>query len=358
MTQRPAFLDHGETQAVKGVALIFMFVHHFFTFPEFYVAGIAYPGFAPYIRFFRVPLRICVGIFAFLTGYFYRLHPDKKLSYSMRKIARLLCGYWIVYLPLFAFAVGTGTLAFSADTFLKGLLGFDNQVMIFCWYVPFYCAAMLLLPLLRWYSFDTFWKDALGWLVLPGTVFGILFEILDSHLGLGDSGIGGLVQALQEWLPVMGSGLLCAKYRLFEKLRLPGRLRIPVSAVLCCAAFWGRMAVSRVSLGSLQVGTNWISPVFSLDILYAPLFIFGCTNLLRGWKRPALRKPLEAVGKQSMMMWFLHCAFFNCSKELTQTILYFPQNAVLVLLWGLTLCHALARILDWPVKKLFEKLFR
>lgn len=356
MTQRSAYLDRGETLAVKGVALIFMFAHHFFTFPEYYAAGIAYPGFAPYIRFFRVPLRICVGIFAFLTGYFYRLHPEGSFRYSFRKILRLLCGYWIVYLPLLAFAVGTGTLAFSADTFLKGLLGFDSQVMIFCWYVPFYCAAMLLLPLLRKFSFDAFWKDALAWLILPGVAFGILFEILDSRLGLGDSELGGLAQALQEWLPVIGSGLLCAKYRLFERLRLPGRLRIPVSVALCCAAFWGRMAVSRVSLGSLQVGTSWMSLVFSLDILYAPVFVFGCANLLRGWRKSDLRKPLEAVGKQSMMMWFLHCAFFNCSKELTQQILYFPQNAVLVLLWGLALCWALACILDWPVKKLFEKL--
>ena len=64
----PCF-DRQTSGAVKGVALILMFIHHFFTFPEWYVpalSSLAHPWFAAH---FSAPTRLCVRIFAILTPF-------------------------------------------------------------------------------------------------------------------------------------------------------------------------------------------------------------------------------------------------------------------------------------------------
>lgn len=67
---KTSYLDRPISDAIKGIALIFMFIHHFFTFPEWYVSGISYPELSLFARLFCWPLKICVSVFAFLTGYF------------------------------------------------------------------------------------------------------------------------------------------------------------------------------------------------------------------------------------------------------------------------------------------------
>ena len=55
---------------IKGIALIMMFFHHFFTFTEFYIDVISYPMLEQVFVFLQQPFKICVSVFAFLTGFF------------------------------------------------------------------------------------------------------------------------------------------------------------------------------------------------------------------------------------------------------------------------------------------------
>ena len=57
--------------AIKGIALILMFIHHFFTFPEWIICGIDYPWIRTFAIQFGAPTKLCVALFAFLTGYFH-----------------------------------------------------------------------------------------------------------------------------------------------------------------------------------------------------------------------------------------------------------------------------------------------
>ena len=63
---------------------------------------------------------------------------------------------------------------------------------------------------------------------------------------------------------------------------------------------------------------------------------------------------LRQIGKYSLLMWFVSCIFFNNSKKVSQPLLYWPGNPVLVLLWGLLLCCVVSALLD-PVMKLLIK---
>lgn len=356
------YLDRRTTAAVKAVALILMFLHHFFTFPEYYISGISYPSIVPLIRFLRTPTRICVAVFAFLTGYFYHYARSQTLRYSLRKIKDLLIPYWVVYGLLLLLAMGLGTWQFSVTAFAGGLFGLDASIMIFCWYVTFYILAMLILPMLVKLSSGTLAGDCLLLLILPVVVFGIMLETLRAEFGVESGSLVDVLKALEEWLPCIISGYLCARYALFEgyfdgvlrRIR-SGWGRMLLCLGICAAAFFGRLLCPRLTPGSISVAGDWVKLVFSMDIFYAPMFVFGASNLLRNIRISPATKTLEAVGNRSMLMWFLHCVFFNCSREYTQPVLYFLKNPLLVFLFGLGICYLAAVLIDWPLKKLLKR---
>lgn len=61
------------------------------------------------------------------------------------------------------------------------------------------------------------------------------------------------------------------------------------------------------------------------------------------------------IGDKSLLMWFVHCAFFGVTKVVFQPILYAPKWPVLVLLWGLLICYIVSRGIDCVVKRILSK---
>lgn len=104
--------DRNTTNIIKGIMLTFMFILHFFTMPEEYVAGIAYPNLVGFSIFWNKPLDICVPVFAFLTGYFYHYSSTKDYRYSMKKLKQILIPYWMVYVVLLLIGLITHTYVY------------------------------------------------------------------------------------------------------------------------------------------------------------------------------------------------------------------------------------------------------
>lgn len=358
------YIDRNTTAAIKALALIMMFVHHFFAFPEYYIAGISYPAIAPLVRFLRTPTRLCVPVFAFLTGYFYHFSRAQTLRYSLGKIKDFLISYWVVYGVLMIPALALGCWNFSGREVVGALFGWDDAIMVFCWYVYFYILAMLALPVLVKLSTGTLIGDCLL-LVLPVAVTGVLLGMLQGEFGVESGALVELLQAGEEWLPCIVGGYLFARYGLFESYcdSVSGRIRTNWGKVLlwlslCGAAFFGRLLCPRITLGNISVAGRWRGLTFTMDLLYAPMFVYGAANLLRSIRMEKLKMPLVAIGRKSMLMWFLHCAFFNCCRAFTQPVLYCLKNPVLVLLFGLGICYLAAVILDIPIGKLRKLLSR
>ena len=355
------FTDRDTTAALKGVALIFMFIHHFFTFPGFYVEGISYPNLADFANDFCVPLKICVPVFAFLTGYFYAFNKNRTLRYSLRKITDLYLSYWFVYLPLMVFAVLTGCWEFYPTGVIKEMLALETPIMIFCWYVYFYAAFMLLLPLLTQSRDHTPAEDVLLLLILPVTLTSVL-----AYSGL-EGFAWQIVVDLRDWFPCVAVGYLFGKYDLFTKHFTPllPRCRSSFSRITLClalslAAFFGRYYCQYLTLGTLNIRGGMYDLTYTMDILYAPLFVFGMGNLLQTLRSTFLFPLLGKIGKQSLLMWFLHCIFFNVTKELTQPLIYAPRNPILVTLLALATCYLAAVAIDKllkPTLKLKNKFF-
>ena len=73
------FISRQDGLIIKGIALIMMFFHHFFTFPETYTNVISYGEWENIFLFLQQPFKLCVGMFAFLTGYFYFFQFQQEL---------------------------------------------------------------------------------------------------------------------------------------------------------------------------------------------------------------------------------------------------------------------------------------
>lgn len=340
------YMDRDTTAAIKGIALVFMFIHHFFTFPDFFIEGISYPWIQRFADLFVEPMKLCVPVFSFLTGYFYAFNQNRTFRYTLRKITDLYVSYWIVYLAILIFAMAVGCWDFSLYSFAFEMAALQMPLMVFCWYVLFYSYSMLLLPVLAKRD-SSLVEDVLYLLLLPVIVSSVL-----SGMYL-EGFMNSVVQNIRDWYPGIVSGYLCAKYTVFEKLfdRGADRCKDTVSKLL----IWFALAVTAAAgrywwkylyIGSLQLRSGNYPIMLTADFFLAPMFVYGAARLLQYVKNTVLMKILGEIGKYSLHMWFLHCVFFNVCRQVTQPILYWPGKPVLVVIWGLVLCYVPAVLLD------------
>lgn len=349
-TVKKSYFSRPISDGIKGISLIFMFAYHFFAFPQWYIPSISFPHLKPLAPVLGWTLKICVPVFAFLTGYFFVLGKDKSYRHSLRKIRDTLAAYWMVYIPFLLLALVLGCWSFSPGAAIREAFGLSSEVMIFGWYIYFYCAVMLLLPLAHRFSTGTLWADALILGILPLTAFTAAQELLP------ESTVAAVASSLRGWAPCVISGFLFAKYDLFETVLQPLEAHFPshrgkILLWLTLAAFACGAKAFLIEFGLLRANIHglWVEVSLNMDVFYAPLFLYATKNLLEqvkwGWVLPLLGK----IGRESMLMWFLHCLFFNCCAEYTQPLLFWPRLAILVLPWGLALCYTGARLLRLPL---------
>ena len=348
------YLDKTNTTAIKGIALICIFLHHFFTFPKYYIEGIAYPELSSFAKYFCLPLKICVPVFAFFTGYFYFTNQKKTLLYSIRKISDILLQYWAIYIPFLCFALVANCYQFDILNISYELFALKRPVMVFCWYVNFYYCTMLLLPLLSKNSNNKPLVDVLVWLLFPNIMCLLLTRYNNNSI------VQQLFNNVQQWFPCVAAGYLFAKYSLFDIFdNIMGNFkkhwRIVLYILLIIVAVMGRYVFRAFTVGSIYIQKKAFTLRFTTDILYAPMFIFGSAKLLQYAKESWIHKVLRAIGKKSLLMWFIHCIFFNACKTLTQKILYFPKNPILVTLFGLLLCYVFATMISFIIDPLLRK---
>lgn len=340
------YMDKKTTVAIKGIALIFMFIHHFFTIPEHYISSISYPGLEKFAMYFFLPLKICVPVFAFLTGYFYFFAKEKTFRYSLRKITDLLIPYLFVYIPFLCLALILGCYQFNIVNVGLELFALRRNIMCFCWYVFFYYFSMLLLPLLTRFPGKRPLADIFLLLIVPA----VFWMVLSAFVGIPL--VQTVITYMWDWFPCIAIGFLFAKYNIFEKIDLyfqtfPSKIfRIVSYFFLVCLAMMGSLICSRISFGNIYIRGVSYELGFSMEMIYGTMFVYGIAKLLQFIKDTWVLRLLGAIGKKSMLMWFIHCIFFNVCKEKTQPILYLPRNPVLVVIFGLVLCFGLAALIE------------
>ncbi len=325
------YLARNTTDFVKGIALVFMFIHHFFTFPGYYIEGISYPCLSGFAEFFRAPFAICVPIFAFLTGYFYYFSKDKSLWYSLKKCTDVWITYIFIFFLMLIPLCFMNRYEFTLKGFALEFFVLDRPTMSFCWYVLFYMVAIFLLPIYA--------KLTQKSTIFPLFSF-IIAQILLTHILLWvlPEQIRGIVQIVDNlyMFPCVGVGYLFAKLGFFYDI--VGLVRIKNTLL--------RGIVGLVIIVASMIVRNYECP----DYILAPLCIFGICELYSIVRKKTIFRPISIIGCNSLTMWFFHAVFFNAYKDLTQPILFFPRNPILVTIWGLVICLFLSYLVKFPIK--------
>ena len=361
---KTAYFDKKMTDCLKGTALIFMYIHHLFTFPQWYIEEISYPELENFARIYCMPFKICVCIFAFLTGYTYFFQKEKTLKYSFKKILLFMSAYWTVYAGMLALYVLFGKECPSIKTIVYELFALKRPVMVFCWYVSFYCMAMLALPILSTLMDGGKIKDICIGIIAPI----ILSNGLMPFVQVRSQSIGECLQSFCGWFPCVAIGLIVAKHSVFEEdfdkalnYMKSNSIKVGICLIMIVASFLGRYCMPSMSFGTISTAKGAQNLSISFDVLYTPIFIYALVNLLHQVKRFktffVAKELLQKIGQKSMLMWFLHCVVLNQCKDIFQRIIYFPKNPIFVLIWALVFFYAMACIVDYPLRKVtaFEK---
>ena len=116
LLEKKNYLTYNDTAFIKGIALIFMFIHHFFAYPSWYIEGIRYPSLVNLAEIFKHPFN-SVSLFAFLTGYTYYYTKKKDMKYSLKKILDIFIPYVLIYIVFLIIAISTKCYVFNIKDF-------------------------------------------------------------------------------------------------------------------------------------------------------------------------------------------------------------------------------------------------
>lgn len=283
-------MDKKTTQMIKGIAILIMIMHHFCTTTLF-------PDLSAGFVKFGAACKICVAIYAVLSGYGYFFAREKTVKYGLKKIWGLLQIYWISLFTLFIPAAIMGGWKMTPWQLIVQLFGLLPNLNWFAWYVFFYIFCMLVMPLLCKYRVFRFRPMVnLGLMLVVPYVFEVVLRFMPNYR---TSTIVHDLFSCFLYFPCFLVGYWMAENKVVERAKQMKWFRNPIICVVgMLLIFPVRQAISSVA-------------GFLLDVFYAPLLICLAANLLESvyWKPASLI--LGILGKYSTGMWFFHAVFFS-----------------------------------------------
>lgn len=331
-------LDKKDFGPIKGAALLLMLAHHFYGFPDTLTNGAVYPNTlvltvtAGY--WVEHAGRICVSLFAFLTGYAAcRFHPEGfSLPSGLRKARMLLERYWLilfaVFLPLAYFL--TDYIPTRSEILLN-LFALRNCVIPYAWYVYFFVFAMLALPLCIRCFRGKKWTGFLLPVLLCAGLSEYFTSIRVEHVSLA-AAAGECFYTF----PMLWTGYCCAENDVFTQLsrRLPvNNFAVGLCGVLC-------VLVCRICLH--DVGQ------LCMDVLYAPVATYFLAAGFHCLKQSSpVGKAFALLGRHAGNVWLLHAMFFSdYLGHSLQRLVYAPIFPPLVLLFAFCICLPASAIVE------------
>lgn len=306
MRQPLLALTRDDSQAVKGLAILLMIMHHVLI-PEYYVTPWA--QLSGFVGIHMMMLgKLCVGLFAFVTAYGYAFSKRRDLKYSLSHVFRLLKIYWPI-LIITVILSALWTHQFDLKAAVWGLIGFSAHYNCASWYVSFYIFAMLILPLVA-RLVDTF-------KVVAVLAFVVLCGILCMLLAHFDLMWVVRLRVCLFYTPVLAVGYYLGKFD-WSKVKM----EFPVFVLFL------------ILVAGLVISAMWHTiGGFTPYTITAPMVVFSMAALFRGVKAPHLYAFLKWMGKLSVYMWFIHAIFFSsATRMIFQQQSFWPDNIVLVFL--------------------------
>lgn len=314
---------------MKGIAILIMIAHHFIVMSFLDL---------PYlVTLFGEACKICVAIYAVLSGYGYYFVKEKTIKYGLKKIWGLLQIYWISLFTLFIPAALLGGWEMTPWNLIVQLFGLLPNLNWFAWYVFFYVFCMLVMPILFKYNVFRF-KSFINLIIMifiPYILEVILYMLCNYK-------INTIIHDLYScflYFPCFLIGYWIADNKMIEKFQRISWLQNPMVCIMgIILVLSGRTFVS--SLGG-----------FLLDVFYAPTLIILILNLSKKFNYLLIGKILSILGKYSTGMWFFHAVFFSTYigtyfKPILEVVSFAPIMFIWLVLLSLVGAYCYQKILE------------
>lgn len=331
-----------DTNALKGLAIILMFYHHLFAFPERLPKGIRYEALfelSGVSSAYAVAAigKICVAIFVFLGGYGTYLSCTRSESFRTvvgkraRSMYSALWSVFAVFIPLcIIFDIDRVTANYG--DMLLNFLGLKTSYNREWWFFAPYLILILFIPIIKKLA-DKSRNLAIGLAAVcivtafSEFAFPYLTEI-SGLVGYERSLLYVLMKNTLKILPGFMGGCVFARYDLLTKIktRFSGNAGYSIGALVLTAAVVCVRAV---------VGENF-------DYLLVMLFVPSITVALNNKVGRYIHSFFNIIGKESTDMWLVHS--FYCFYIFPKAI-YAPYYTPLIAVWLLLISFASSKIL-------------
>ena len=331
---------------IKGIAIIFMVVHHLFAFPNWYIDGIDYSNITIFGKTLTqctlYSVKICVNMFAFISGYAYFYNKTPNLKYGLKKIWKLLKRYWfILFLIFIPIAIAQNSSQITGKVILFNLFALDKRIITFSWYVYFFIILMLTLP----FVIKLFNGKKVYEIAFPIVCFTSILLLINYLKGIIPKEFLWIVNDTSNILycyPCVIVGYLIAKYDLFNKW---------FDKYLKPKYLWQAIIIVLLVLGCRSKYEKIIN--VNLDIIYVPILIYALIVIFSNLKFKGIIKLIKLLGENSLNIWFLHSIIFSNAwvGDIFQKIAFLPKNPILVTIWVFLLLLPISMFINWIFKK-------
>lgn len=335
---------------LSAVAVLMMIWHHLFNFKSWLPSDLGWHyWFGDFGKWATENLaqygRMCIVIFAFMSGYALWIRKDTYSTISRRlsRLGQFLLGYWIVCILFLILGYICGDKLPEPSDICLNFIGLLNgplqRVNVpFAWYVMYYIEFIILSPLLiRLFQKGNIWKDLVILCSIIIVFEGIYFVIVKRPIFDTNQIIGEITGALY---PIIATtfGILIAKYSVIDRLHNTFLAKTP--AVVCI-----------LLLVLLILFDNNIENILPAVILAPTKIIFWSINgvvfsiimieILSRIKKKPVEKTLTIIGQVAMYLWFVHGIIFVVDKPYLISFVYSPAEPVLI--------YALSLLMFTPV---------
>ena len=352
---RRSYFDTLTFNSIKGIAVILLFILHFFASSDLWLPEFRNPSFQLFEKYFCYSANMCVAIFAFLTGYGFWFSSGKNFVRTVRKAYAVLSVYWEIYFLFLAIAAITGIYTeFNIKKIGLSLIGLDENnvigdIIAFHWYLAFYLAVLVLLPAFHYLLSrrENVLRDIFYLMLAPLFIFSCLGNLVSSFYCLKR-----FLVDLVLWFPCVGMGYITARYSVFERIdllfyRLCNKgvkwLRFVIGIFFIALTVYGMYRCPGVIY---TTKLPWLLPiVLNMSVFYIILFTYSLAVFFKAIHNSRLQLMLSTIGNISLYMWLFIGIFFNGFKLYTQPFLLLPKYPLFILAWGLVICFMLTKIL-------------
>lgn len=317
-----------------GLAAIAMVYHHLFCIPD-RLNGLWVS--MPMLFGINIELtiawycKLCVAIFAFLSGYGFVHYADRKwgnainakavISFWFSRLRKFYPRFWFIATIFLTYGFLSRAISLSLANLITTALGITTQFNGEWWYIKQYLVLIALFPAL--------------YMLLQRTRDNRHLSIRLTLSAIIAYAVSRLLHAQFTYCMILIEGIMVARYRIFDRVNIrfknTGTRAIAIATVI--VTFILRTALASEASSSFP------------DVIIIAPFIYSVISLL-GSKGHRI---LASFGKHSTSLWLSHTFIIY---YYFQPIILMPKYSVLIFFWALFLSLLVAMLLDASYERL------